>query len=159
MSTVKSIAAIAENGVIGKGLSIPWHISEDFRHFKKTTSGSIVAMGRRTWESLGSKPLPNRENAVVTSYPGSVGGGARVFASPQALVDAYASDSRDLWIIGGARLYESALDFCSELVISRVKMSPEGDVFFPKFEDKFDKAETILSHSLFDVVRYIRKKQ
>ena len=57
MSEFKAIAAVAENGVIGSGLSIPWHISEDFKHFKKTTLGGIVAMGRRTWESLGGKAV------------------------------------------------------------------------------------------------------
>lgn len=65
---------------------------------------------------------------------------------------------RTLWIVGGAKLYETALDFCSELVISRVKMSPQGDVFFPKFDGKFKASETILSHPQFDVVRYVRRK-
>ena len=69
MSKVSAIVAIAENGVIGNGLEIPWHISEDFKHFKRTTTGGIIVMGRRTWESLGSKPLPNRENVVITSCP------------------------------------------------------------------------------------------
>lgn len=81
MSEFKAIAAVAENGVIGSGLSIPWHISEDFKHFKKTTLGGIVAMGRRTWESLGCKPLPNRENVVITSRPEEIAGGARAFRS------------------------------------------------------------------------------
>ena len=67
MSKIGAIVAIAENGVIGNGLEIPWHISEDFKHFKRTTTGGIIVMGRRTWESLGSKPLPNRENVVITS--------------------------------------------------------------------------------------------
>ena len=69
MSKIGAIVAIAENGVIGNGLEIPWHISEDFKHFKRTTTGGIIVMGRRTWESLGSKPLPNRENVVITSSP------------------------------------------------------------------------------------------
>lgn len=157
MSTVRAIAAVAENGVIGDGLSIPWHISEDFKHFKRTTSGGIIAMGRRTWESLGGRPLPNRENAVLTSHPETVGEGARAFATLDGLLAAYADDSRDLWIIGGAHLYETALDRCQELIISRVKASPKGDVFFPKFDDKFRQSEIILSRSEFDVVRYVRK--
>lgn len=158
MSEFKAIAAVAENGVIGSGLSIPWHISEDFKHFKKTTLGGIVAMGRRTWESLGCKPLPNRENVVITSRPEEIAGGARAFRSLDELARFYADDPRTLWIIGGAKLYETALDLCSELVISRVKMSPRGDVFFPKFDGKFEASETILSHPQFDVVRYVRRK-
>ena len=157
MSKIRAIAAIAENGVIGDGLSIPWRISDDFKHFKKTTLGGIIVMGRKTWESLGKRPLPGRENVVLTSRPETAGDGARVFFSLPELFAAYAKDDRDLWIIGGAALYASSLDFCSEIIVSRVKMSPKGDVFFPKFEDKFVKAETILIHPQFDVVRYVRK--
>jgi len=69
MSKIRAIAAIAENGVIGDGLSIPWRISDDFKHFKKTTLGGIIVMGRKTWESLGKRPLPGRENVVLTSRP------------------------------------------------------------------------------------------
>ena len=64
MSEFKAIVAVAQNGVIGCGMKIPWHISEDFKHFKRTTLGGVVAMGRRTWESLGGRPLPGRENVV-----------------------------------------------------------------------------------------------
>lgn len=81
MTNFKAIAAVAENGVIGRGLEIPWRISEDFRHFKRTTLGGVLLMGRRTWESLGSRPLPGRENAVITSWPGEVSGRARSLRS------------------------------------------------------------------------------
>ena len=70
MSEFKAIVAVAQNGVIGCGMKIPWHISEDFKHFKRTTLGGVVAMGRRTWESLGGRPLPGRENVVLTSRGG-----------------------------------------------------------------------------------------
>ena len=127
MTNFKAIAAVAENGVIGRGLEIPWRISEDFRHFKRTTLGGVLLMGRRTWESLGSRPLPGRENAVITSRFGEVSG-ARAFAS-----------------------------LCSELVLSRVKLSPDGDVFFPDFSGLFEERETVLENEFFDVIRYVRK--
>ncbi|MBE6412232.1 MAG: dihydrofolate reductase [Opitutales bacterium] len=167
MSKVGAIVAIAENGVIGNGLEIPWHISEDFKHFKRTTTGGIIVMGRRTWESLGSKPLPNRENVVITSCPEKilqqaqekgVAENVRAYSSLDSAIDTYKNDDRNLWIIGGAKLYESALDKCDEMLVSHVKMSPQGDIFFPQFKDKFEKSETILTHSEFDVVKYIRRK-
>lgn len=167
MSKIGAIVAIAENGVIGNGLEIPWHISEDFKHFKRTTTGGIIVMGRRTWESLGSNPLPNRENVVITSCPEKilqqakekgVESSVRAFNSVEVALLQYANDERNLWIIGGAKLYESALDKCEELIVSYVKMSPQGDVFFPPFKDKFEKSEIILTHSEFDVVKYVRRK-
>ena len=167
MSKIGAIVAIAENKVIGNGLEIPWHISEDFKHFKRTTTGGIIVMGRRTWESLGSKPLPNRENVVITSSPEKileqakekgVENSVRAFESVEKAVSEYTNDERNLWIIGGAKLYESALPLCDELIVSHVKMSPVGDVFFPEFENLFEKNETILEHAEFDVVKYIRRK-
>jgi len=155
MKPLKAIAAVAENGVIGSGLSIPWHIPEDFRHFKKTTMGGIIVMGRRTWESIGSRPLPGRENVVLTSRAGEIEG-ARVFGSLAELENHYASDPRQIWICGGAKLYETALPECSEVILSRVKMSPEGDAHFPALED-FYPAETLSESEDFDVIRYLRK--
>ena len=156
MRNFKAIAAVAENGVIGRGLEIPWRIPEDFRNFKRTTMGGVLLMGRRTWESLGAKPLPGRENAVLTSRPELVKG-ARAFASLEEAASAYRGDPRTVWICGGAALYKAALPECSELILSRVKMSPQGDVFFPDFADLFEKKEIILENELFDVIRYIRK--
>ncbi len=159
MSNIKAIAAIAENSVIGNGLTIPWHISEDFKHFKKTTSGSIILMGRKTWLSLGEKPLPLRENVILTSNISSIkeSENVKAFSSIESVVDFYKNDSRDIWVIGGAKLYESALDYCSEIIVSHIKMSPVGDVFFPEFKDKFKQTETIMTHSQFDVVKYVKK--
>lgn len=156
MRNFKAIAAVAENGVIGRGLEIPWRIPEDFRHFKRTTMGGVLLMGRRTWESLGAKPLLGRENAVLTSRPELVKG-ARAFTSLEEAASAYRGDPRTVWICGGAALYKAALPECSELILSRVKMSPQGDVFFPDFADLFEKKEIILENELFDVIRYIRK--
>lgn len=156
MRNFKAIAAVAENGVIGRGLEIPWRIPEDFRHFKRTTMGGVLLMGRRTWESLGAKPLPGRENAVLTSRPELVKG-ARAFASLEEAASAYRGDPRTVWICGGAALYKAALPECSELILSCVKMSPQGDVYFPDFADLFEEKEIILENELFDVIRYIRK--
>ena len=156
MSRIKAIAAVALNGVIGNGLKIPWHISEDFKHFKKTTSGAIVVMGRKTWDSLGRRPLPNRENVVITSNPAAVEN-ARAFASLRECLDAYAADPRTVWICGGASLYKTALPLCEEIILSRVKMCPKGDIFFPDTRALFKKTTTLSKSGKFNVVRYVRK--
>ena len=155
---IKAIAAVALNGVIGNGLDIPWHISEDFKHFKKTTLGNIVVMGRKTWQSLGERPLPNRENVVITSSPESVKN-ARAFASLEECLKAYKDDSRTVWICGGATLYRQALPMCSEILLSRVKFKPRGDVFFPKISADFKKTSTLKKHRLFNVVRYVSRNK
>ena len=159
MKNVKAIAAVALNGVIGNGLQIPWHISEDFKHLKKTTTGGIIVMGRKTWQSLGERPLPNRENVVITTTPESVKN-AKGVSSLQAVFDTYKNDTRTIWICGGANLYKQALPFCDELILSRVKFSPKGDIFFPPINTLFKKTSILSKHKLFNVVKYIaRSKQ
>lgn len=151
-----AIAAVAENNVIGKGHEIPWHFSEDFKHFKRTTMGGVVVMGRRTWESFKGRPLAGRENVVISKNVNPQEG-IKVFKTLDDFKKAYACDTRQVWIIGGAKLYESALKDCVELVLTKVKLKPEGDVFFPNFKDEFEEAETIFSCSDFDIVKYVRK--
>ena len=158
MSQIKAIAAVALNGVIGRGLDIPWHISEDFKHFKKTTSGAIIVMGRKTWQSLGERPLPNRENVVITSNPESIKN-AKAFASLEEAFTHYANDERVIWICGGANLYSQALPYCRELIISRVKFSPIGDIKFPETKILFKKANIISKHKQFNVVRYVARNK
>ena len=158
MSEFKAIVAVAQNGVIGDGLKIPWHISEDFKHFKRTTMGGVIAMGRRTWESLGGRPLPGRENVVLTSR-GGVFNGAKTAGSLEELAELYRSDPRTVWICGGAEIYRQSLPMCSEIVLSRVKMSPKGDVFFPDISADFEPAEKILEAEDFDVIIYRRKQK
>ena len=155
---IKAIAAVALNGVIGDGLNIPWHISEDFKHFKKTTTGHVVVMGRKTWQSLGEKPLPGRENAVITSNPSGIVN-ARAFCSLEECLKAYKGDDRTLWICGGAALYRAALPVCDELILTRVKFSPRGDVFFPKINHLFKKTKTLKRRKLFNVVKYVSRNK
>lgn len=155
MPAWKAIAAVAENGVIGNGLEIPWRIPEDFRHFKRATMGGIVVMGRRTWESIGSKPLPGRLNVVISSSAGECEG-AEVYRSLSDFKRARGGDPRQVWICGGAALYRSALGECSEILMSRVRMRPEGDVFFPDISREFREAGTVMKGGMFDVVRFVR---
>jgi len=148
---LKAIAAMARNRVIGKDGQIPWRISDELRWFKRATTGHTVLMGRKTWQSLG-KPLPNRRNLVVTSGPAPEG--AEVIRDLADFnPDAYETD---VFVMGGGEIYRQLLPHCAELWLTHVFLEPEGDTFFPAFENEFTFREILLSHPEFEVRRYVR---
>lgn len=129
------IAAAAENGVIGRDNQLPWHLPDEFRHFKQTTEGHHVIMGRRTWESRG-KPLPRRANIVVSSQADYQAPGAIVVASlAAALRTAEDAGEAEAFVIGGTRLYAEALAQADRLYLTRVHATVEGDAVFPSFDE------------------------
>src|SRR5258707_9698721 len=136
MKYFKAIAAMSLNRVIGAGNRIPWHLPEDFQWFKKMTTGQVVVMGRKTFESIG-KPLPNRTTIVLTRSANTFLG-ARTVADLQDLdPEDPAWEGKEIYICGGARVYEQALPRCSDLYLTLVKREVDGNVFFPPFEDRF----------------------
>jgi dihydrofolate reductase len=149
----KAIAAMSLNRVIGRGNQIPWHLPEDFKWFKRMTTGNVVVMGRKTFESIG-KPLPNRETIVV-SRSGFSHPGVRTVASLEEID--LAKDEREIFICGGAQIYEQALDKCSDLYLTLVKREVEGDAFFPEFEDRFEAVETVMDTAEFKILHYRRQ--
>jgi dihydrofolate reductase len=153
MKPFKAIAAMALNRVIGNGNQIPWHLPEDFKWFKATTTGHVIVMGRKTFESIG-KPLPNRETLVLTrsgwSHPG-----VRTIARLEELPALTAG--RQVFICGGAQIYELALPQCSELLLTVVKREVAGGVFFPVFEDQFELVEQLRDTPEFKILRYCRR--
>ncbi len=123
------IVAIARNRVIGKGGTLPWHISEDLKRFKRLTTGHTVLMGRKTFESIG-RPLPNRRNVVISSTPHP---GTETYRTvPEAL--AALKDQEKVFVIGGGQLYACLLDSADELYLTLVDKDVEGDTFFPPYE-------------------------
>jgi dihydrofolate reductase len=150
MQPFTAIAAMSLNRVIGAGGKIPWHLPEDFKWFKQMTTGQVVVMGRRTFESIG-KPLPNRET-VVLSRSGFEHPGVRTIRSLEEL-SALAGD-RQVFICGGAQVYRQALPLCSDLYLTLVKRNVEGDAFFPPFEDQFELVEEILDRPDFKILHY-----
>ena len=128
------IFARAANGVIGKGNALPWHLPEDMAHFKRTTLGCPVIMGRKTWDSLPQRfrPLPGRLNVVLTRQPDWSAPGA---LCAHCLADACAlcPPDSDAWIIGGAEIYAQALPLASSAVVTEIDASFEGDAFAPQF--------------------------
>ena len=128
------VAAVAANGVIGAGGKLPWHLPEDLKHFKALTLGHPVIMGRKTWESLG-RPLPGRENIVVTRAVGYDAPGACVAASLEAAL-ALCAGEPVVFVIGGSELYAAALPLADGLVLTEIHRDYEGDTRFPAFDRK-----------------------
>ncbi|MBI4664370.1 MAG: dihydrofolate reductase [Verrucomicrobia bacterium] len=150
MKYFKAIAAMSENRVIGQRGRIPWHLPEDFKWFKKMTTGQIVIMGRKTFESIG-RPLPNRATIVLSRTRRMIPG-VEVASSFAELN--FENEPRDVFICGGAQLYEQILPRCSDLYLTWVKRTVEGDAFFPRFEDRFEQVERIRETPEFSIVHY-----
>ncbi len=126
------IYARSRNNVIGVNGDLPWHLPEDLAHFKRTTLGQPVIMGRVTWESIPEKfrPLPGRTNVVVSRQTGFTAPGAQVVSSLQAAIDLFPADDV-VWLIGGAQLYSQAMPLAQQLVITEIDADYEGDAFAP----------------------------
>jgi len=129
------IAAVARNGVIGRGNAMPWHLPEDLKHFRETTLGHAVVMGRRTWESLPPKvrPLPGRRNIVLTRQAGWQAQGAEAVPTLDAALALLQGQPR-VFVMGGAAVYAAALPRADELWLTEIHADFDGDVHFPPFE-------------------------
>ncbi|OZI43005.1 dihydrofolate reductase [Bordetella genomosp. 4] len=123
------VVAYSENRVIGRDNALPWKLPGDLAHFKRTTLGSPIIMGRKTWESLG-RPLPGRTNVVVSRNTEYAAPGAVVVPTLHAAVQA-CGDVADAYVIGGAQIYEQALSLAQRLIATEVHAVVEGDAFFP----------------------------
>ena len=134
---LKLIYARAANGVIGLNNQMPWHLPEDLAHFKRTTLGCPVLMGRKTWESIPAKfrPLPGRANLVITRQPDWKAEGAHVVHSLEeglTLALAHCPEGKDLWVMGGAEIYAQAASIAEEAVVTEIEADYEGDAFAPQ---------------------------
>jgi dihydrofolate reductase len=130
---ISFVVAAAENNAIGRNNQLPWRLPEDLRFFKRTTLGKPVIMGRKTWESLGGKPLPNRQNIVLSSKPPELPEGVLHSASLEdALNITKASGAEETCIIGGGQIFEAALPLADVIYLTRVHtVIEDGDAFFP----------------------------
>ena len=132
---ISIIVAVAENLAIGRNNALLWHIPEDMKHFRELTTGHVVVMGQRTYESIG-RPLPNRTNIVVTDDPNFQAPGCEVLSSlEEALAFAREHESEEVFIIGGGMVYRQTLPLVDRLYLTVVKVSPEADTFFPNYEE------------------------
>lgn len=128
------IAAVARNGVIGDHGTIPWHVPADFAHFKETTTGHLLVMGRATYESIG-RPLPGRSTIVLSRDPTWTAEGVlRAGNLESVLMLAQAVSEDVLYVAGGAEIYREAMPFADVQLISEIPLEPPGDAFYPAID-------------------------
>jgi dihydrofolate reductase len=149
----KAIAAMSLNRVIGSHNKIPWHLPEDFKWFKQTTTGHVIVMGRRTYESIG-KPLPNRTTIVISRSQAEIPGVEII--SDLGLLDPQSAllRGREVFICGGAEIYRQILPRCSDFYLTLVKRVVEGDAFFPEFENQFSLVSEVMDRAEFKILHY-----
>lgn len=128
MPLITLVIAYARNRVIGRDNALPWRLPADLAHFKRTTLGKPIVMGRKTWESLG-RPLPGRHNVVISRDAGYAADGATVVTSLAAALDA-CGDVPEVCVIGGAQIYAQALPLAQRIVATEVQADVEGDAWF-----------------------------
>ncbi|MGJ8681263.1 type 3 dihydrofolate reductase [Paraglaciecola sp.] len=143
MMKISMIAAMANNRVIGADNAMPWHLPADLKHFKKTTLGKPIIMGRKTYESIG-KALPGRLNIVITSDQSySLGDASVVHSCEQAVTtasdhfDELGLEDCEVMIIGGGTIYQHFLSFCHRLYLTEIDLSVAGDTYFPDYQADF----------------------
>ncbi len=132
---ISIIVAVAKNGAIGKNNDLLWHISDDLKRFKAITSEHTVVMGKKTYESLPFKPLPKRENIVITRNKNIHFEGCTMANSIEEIATKYTSSEEEIFVIGGANIYEQFLPFANKLYITLVYKDFDGDVFFPNIDE------------------------
>jgi dihydrofolate reductase len=157
---ISIISAVARNGVIGRSNGeMPWHVKEEFQHFKKTTLGYPIIMGRITFETLG-KPLKDRLNVVITNQPGYTlpYEGVKIFRTLTEAVEAVSKlNPEKIYIIGGGQVYRQAIEFADEMIISIMKFDAEGDVLFPEIDPgKWNEVSREVRDQ-FDIITYEKK--
>ncbi|MDG1331078.1 MAG: dihydrofolate reductase [Crocinitomicaceae bacterium] len=168
MKTSLIVAMDTDRG-IGKNNDLMWHLPNDMRFFKETTAGHVVVMGRKNYESIPEKyrPLPNRENVVLTRNESYVADDCNIFHSLEECLNYYKSEEeRTIFIIGGGEIYRQALelDAVEEMYISHINHSYGADTFFPEFDLKKWAVESILEQpkddrhkASFSVMHYTKK--
>ena len=154
------IVAVAANGVIGRANGeMPWHVKEDFQHFKKTTMGSPIIMGRKSFESLG-KPLKGRENIVVTrnanlNYDFD---DVKIVLSLNEAIEYYKSlNTEKIFITGGREIYKQSISIADEMIISHMKFDAVGEVKFPEIDMNEWYIDSKDDREKFEIVTYKRK--
>lgn len=132
---ISAIVAISENNVIGHDNQLPWYLPADLKYFKKTTLHHPVIMGRKSFESIG-RPLPKRQNIVITKNPFYIANGISVAHSLEESIEiASESGTDEVFVIGGAEIFNLALPFCDRIYLTRVHDDIEGNIYFPEWDE------------------------
>lgn len=152
---VVMVAAVAENGVIGRDGGIPWELPEDLRHFRATTRGNTVVMGRATYDAIGH-PLPYRTNVVVTRDRTWQADGVFVAAGLDEALQQAQDFEGDVMVIGGGHVYSAAMPSATHQVLTEVHQAPEGDTFYPDWDRSQWRETAREAHDGFDFVWWER---
>jgi dihydrofolate reductase len=153
--TVTLLAAVGANRVIGRDGAMPWHLPEDLEHFKDTTIGHTMVMGRKTFDSIG-RALPGRRTIVITHQQGWHAPSVEVAHS---LSEALAlAGPTEVFVVGGSEVYRQAMPFADRMMLTEIEQSPEGDTFFPPFEPSHWQEIARKPHDGFAFVTYHRKR-
>jgi dihydrofolate reductase len=151
--TITVLAAVGANLAIGRDGNMPWHLPEDLAHFKATTMGHVMVMGRKTYESIG-RALPGRRTIVITHQQGWHAPSVEVAHSlPEALALA---GPADVFVVGGSDVYRQAMPFADQMLLTEITQSPEADAFFPTFSPEDWRESVREAHEGFAFVTYER---
>jgi len=153
--TIILLAAVGAHHVIGREGEMPWHLPEDLAHFKATTMGHTLIMGRKTYDSIG-RALPGRRTIVMTRQ---IGWHAPSVEVAHSLAEALAlAGPTEVFIVGGGEVYQQAMPFADRLMLTEVEQSPEGDVVFPTIDPAHWRETVRQAHEGFSFVTYERKR-
>lgn len=130
---ISFLVAMDQNGLIGRENQLPWHLPDDLRYFKRMTMGHPVIMGRKTFESMG-RPLPGRQNIVLSRNPDFASDGVEVFQSVEEFLSGGRTFGRECFVIGGAHIFDAFISFADRLYITKIEAEFEGDTFFRQFD-------------------------
>jgi len=154
MTRITLLAAVGRNRVIGRDGDMPWHLPEDLKHFKHTTMGHPLVMGRKTFESIG-RVLPGRRTIVITRQPHWTHAGVEAAHSlPEAL--SLAGPGDEVFVVGGGEVYAEAMPFAQRMVLTEVAESPEGDTWFPEWDHSQWQEVSRERHAGFEIAMYER---
>ena len=126
------IAAMGRNRAIGMDGTMPWHLPGELQHFKQATMGKAILMGRKTWQSIG-RPLPGRQNIVISRNPDFIAGGADLVTSLQAAIEA--AEAEEIMVIGGGQLYQLAMPLAQRMLLTMIEADPPADTWFPEWDE------------------------
>jgi dihydrofolate reductase len=162
MTRLSLIAAMDNNRLIGSDNSLPWHLPADLAFFKHTTMGKPILMGRKTYESIG-KPLPGRHNIVITRNPDFSAEGCSIVNGIEAAIALCPGDD-EVMLIGGASLYQQAIEQALQLYITRIHHEFKGDTWFPEFDLREWKEESCEEYAAdkrnlyaYSFIKYVRE--
>jgi len=153
--TITVLAAVGANLTIGRDGAMPWHLPQDLAHFKATTMGHTMVMGRKTYDSIG-RALPGRRTVVITRQQGWHAPDVEVAHS---LAEALAlTGPTEVFVIGGSEVYRQALPFADQMMLTEIDQSPDGDAFFPTFDAAHWREIAREPHDGFAFVTYVRRQ-